>query len=69
MIIVRYKYLTKTKKSLNYYRGKMSMKHQFIIYADLECLLKKMSTCCKNPKKSSATKGNKHNFSGCSLFT
>ena len=47
----------------------MSMKHQFIIYADVECLLKKMSTCCKNPKKSSATKGNKHKDSGCSLFT
>ena len=33
------------KKSLTYYHGKMSMKHPCIIYADLECLLKKMSTC------------------------
>ena len=28
-----------------------------------------MSSCCKNPKKSSATKGNKHKDSGCPLFT
>ena len=41
----------------------------FIIYADLESLLEKMSTCYNNPKKSSTTKINKHTPSGYSLFT
>ena len=36
------------------------MKVPFIIYADLESLLEKMSTCHNNPKKSSTTKINKH---------
>ena len=29
------------------------MKVPFIIYADLECLLEKMSTCINNPNESS----------------
>ena len=41
----------------------------FVIYADLECLLEKMSTCHNNPKKSSPTKINKNRPSGYSLFT
>ena len=41
----------------------------FIIYADLDSLLEKMSTCHNNPKKSSTTKINKHTPSGYSLFT
>ena len=41
----------------------------FSIYADLECLLKKMSTCQNNPNKSSTTKINKHTPSGYSIFT
>ena len=41
----------------------------FVISADLECLLEKMSTCHNNPKKSSTTKVNKHTPSGYSLFT
>ena len=41
----------------------------FTIYADLECLLEKMSTCQNNPKKSSTTKINKHTPSGYSIFT
>ena len=45
------------------------MKHPFIIYADLESLLEKMSTCHNNPKNSSTTKINKHTPSGYSLFT
>ena len=32
----------------------------FTIYADLECLLEKMSTCQNNPNESSTTKINKH---------
>ena len=45
------------------------MKVPFIIYADLESLLEKMSTCQNDPKNSSATKINKHTPSGYSLFT
>ena len=45
------------------------MKVPFIIYADLESLLEKMSTCHNNPEKSSTTKINKHTPSGYSLFT
>ena len=41
----------------------------FIIYADLDSLLEKMSTCHNNPEKSSATKIYKHRRSGYSLFT
>ena len=40
-----------------------------MLYADLECLLEKMSTCQNNPNKSSTTKINKHTPSGYSIFT
>ena len=56
-------------KILKYKYGEISMKFTFIIYADLESLLEKMSTCHNNPEKSSATKINKHILSGSSLFT
>ena len=56
-------------KMLKYNHGEKSMKAPFIIYADLECLLEKMSTCQNNPKKSSTTKINMHTPSGYSLFT
>ena len=45
------------------------MKVPFTIYAELESLLEKMNTCHNNPKKSSATKINKHTPSGHSFFT
>ena len=45
------------------------MKLPFLIYADLECLLEKMSTCQNNSNKSSTTKINKHTPSGYSIFT
>ena len=45
------------------------MKVSFIIYANLESLLEKMSTCHNNPKKSSTPKINKHAASRYSLFT
>ena len=41
----------------------------FVVYADLECLPEKMSTCYNNPEKSSTTKINKHTPSGYSIFT
>ena len=55
-------------KILKYNQGEKYMKVPFIIYADLESLLEKMSTC-DNPEKSSTTKINKHTPSGYSLFT
>ena len=45
------------------------MRAPFVFYADLECLLEKMSTCHNDPEKSSTTKINKHISSGYSLFT
>ena len=45
------------------------MKLPFVIYADLECLLEKMSACINNPNESFTTKINKHTPSGYSIFT
>ena len=45
------------------------MKLLFVIYADLEFLLEKMSTCINNPNESSTTKINKHTPSVYSIFT
>ena len=45
------------------------MKDPFVIYVNLEALIKKMSTCHNNPEKSSTTEMNKHTPSGYSLFT
>ena len=41
---------------LKYNHGEKSVEVSFIIYADLESLHKKMSTCYNKPKKSSTTK-------------
>ena len=49
--------------------GKKSLKHAFIIYADLECLLLKMSTCNNNPNKSYTIAKALHKPSGYSLLT
>ena len=54
---------------IKYNHGEKSMKVPFAIYADLECLLEKMSTCINNPNESSTTKINKHIPSGYSIFT
>ena len=45
------------------------MKIPFIISADLESLLEKMSTCHSNSEKSSTIKINEQKPSGYSLFT
>ena len=60
---------TKGNSIIKYNHGEKSMKVPFVIYADLECLLKKMSTCINNPNESSTTKINKHIPSGYSIFT
>ena len=39
-------------KILKYNDGEKSMRAPFFIYADLESLLEKMSTCNNNPEKS-----------------
>ena len=49
--------------------GKKSLKHPFIIYADLECLLLKMNICNNNPNKSYTTVKALHNPAGYSLLT
>ena len=60
---------TKDNNTIKYNQGEKSMKLPFTIYADLKCLLEKMSTCQYNPNESSSTKINKHTPSGYSLFT
>ena len=47
-------------KILRYNNGESSMKVPFIIYADLDSLLEKMSTCHNNNGKSSKSDINKH---------
>ena len=54
---------------IKYNAGEKSIKLPFVIYADLECLLEKMSTCQNNPNESSTTEINKHIPSGYSIFT
>ena len=56
-------------KIIKYNQGEKSIRSPFIIYADLECLLEKISTCYNNHEESSTTKINKHTPSGYSLFT
>ena len=60
---------TKNNNIIKYNHGEKSVKVPFVIYADLECLLKKMSTCINNPNELSTTKINKHIPSGYSIFT
>ena len=60
---------TKNNNIIKYNHGEKSMKLPFVIYADLECLLEKMSACINNPNESSTTKINKHTPSGYSIFT
>ena len=42
-------------KIIKYNQGEKSIKSPFIIYADLECFLEKISTCYNNPEESSTT--------------
>ena len=46
----------KFKKILKYNPGGQSLKVPFLIYADIECLLKAIDACQNDPKKSSAEK-------------
>ena len=60
---------TKDNNIIKYNQGEKSIKLPFLVYADLECLLEKMSTCQNNPNESSTTEINKHVPSGYSIFT
>ena len=59
----------KDNNLIKYNQVDKSLKLPFIIYADLECLLKKIDTCQNNPDLSSATKINQHIPSGYSIYT
>ena len=48
--------LTKDNNVIKYKLGEKSIKLPFIVYADLECLLEKMSTCYNTSEESSTTK-------------
>ena len=56
-------------KVLKYVSGEKLLKVPFTIYADLECLLKKINTCQNNPEKSYTEKKAMHRPSGYSLVT
>ena len=58
---------TKDNNIIKYNQGEKSIKLPFVVYADLECLLGKMSMCQNNPKESSTTEINKHTPSGYSF--
>ena len=53
---------------IKYNQGEKSLELPFIIYADLECLLKKIDTCQNNPDLLSTTKINQHIPSGYSIY-
>ena len=53
---------------IKYNQGDESLKLPFIIYADLECILKKIDTCQNNPDLLSTTKINQHIPSGYSIY-
>ena len=54
---------------IKYNQEEKSLQLPFIIYADLECLLKKIDTSYDNPDLSSTTKINQHILSGYSIYT
>ena len=59
----------KGNNPVKYNHGEKSIKMSFTIYAELEYLLEKMSTCQNDPNKSSTTKIDKPTPSGYSIFT
>ena len=58
----------KGRNILKYNHGERSRKDPFVIYPDMQSLLKKIDACHSNLEKSSITKINKHTASGYSLF-
>ena len=54
---------------LEFNQYQKSDKASFIIYADLECIIKKIYVCKNNPENSSETKVSEHISSGFSMST
>ena len=54
---------------LKYISGEKSIMTPFVIYADLESILEKISGCGNDPEKLSTIKANKRIASGYSLFS
>ena len=48
------------EKILKYYHGEKSLKAPFVIFLDLECLLKNLQSCQNNPKNSYTERKAKH---------
>ena len=48
---------TKDNNIIKYNQGEKSIKLPFVVYADLECLLEKMSTCQNNPNELNCYRG------------
>ena len=57
------------EKILKYYHGEKSLKAPFVIYLDLECLLKNLQSYQNNPKNSYTERKAKHEPSGWAMFT
>ena len=56
-------------KKLEFNQYQKSEKAQFIIYADLECIIDKIDGCKNNPENSSTPKVSEHIPSGFSMST
>ena len=56
--------LNEYSKTFEYSNGEKSLKVPFVIYLDLESLLRKMGSCQNNPKKSYTDRKDKHKPSG-----
>ena len=56
--------MPKENEKIKYLPGEKSLKAPFIVYADLECLLKKVQYCQNNPKSSYTEKKSNHKPSG-----
>ena len=63
------KMLDEDNKILKYISGEKSLKVPFTIYAELECLIRKINTCSNNPDKSYTEKKATHKPSRYSLVT
>ena len=61
--------MLKKGSGLKYISEVKSIMTPFVIYADLESILEKISSCQNDPEKSSTIKVNKHIASGYSLFS
>ena len=60
---------TNDNNIIKYNHGEKSIKLPFVVYADLECLLEKMSTCYNNPEASSTTKINTYTIGLFNIYT